>query len=149
MAKIIQFQEHVLASSDQRSGRSSARGMPVSRSIDKTNSAGTPRLDFVSQYQTWDCVVPMRSAKGFCPPASAQARFNASVDMAGPYPKLGKNQPINLSGTANLNFGISSTMGREVDKKAFGSRAKRRRVAIGVSQGRHRRRDRHEPARCG
>ena len=134
MATILTFPDHARASSGHKSGRNSVRETPVSRSIDKTNSAGTPRLDRESQYQTCDCVVPMRSAKGFCPPAKSQARFSASVDMEAHYPNLGKNQPINLSGTANLNFGIIPPMGREADKKAFGARAKRRREAIGVSQ---------------
>ena len=135
MAKIIQFQEHALASSGQRSGRSSARGTPVSRSIDKTNSAGTPRLDLVSQYQTCDWVVPMRSAKGFCPPTSAQARLSASVDIGARYPFLGQLQPKSLCRPANRNFGRLEPM-KEANPIEFGNRVRERRKARGFSQAR-------------
>lgn len=124
------------ASTGQRSGRSSERETPVSLSIDKTNSAGTPRLDRVSQYQTCDCVVPIRSAKGFCPPTASQARFSASVDdMGARYPDLGRNQPKNLWGPDNQNFGTISPMDRqEIDPIEFGRRVRARRKDLGLSQ---------------
>lgn len=119
-----------------KSGLSSNRETPVSRSIGKTNSAGTPRLERVSQYQTWDCVVPMRSARGFCPPAASQARFSASVvDMGASYPNLGGTQPKNLWGTAYREFGNVSNMDRqEIDPKEFGRRVRERRKELGMSQ---------------
>lgn len=126
---------HARASSGHKSGRSLVREIPVSLSIDKTNSAGTPRLDRVSQYQTCDCVVPMRSAKGFCPPANSQARFSASVDMGAQYPNLGQLQPKNLCRTANLNFGRLEPM-KEADPIKFGTRVRERRKARGFSQAR-------------
>lgn len=64
-----------------RSGRSSCRVTfpPVALSIGSTNSAGGElRFARSSQYQTWDCVVPIRSASGFCPPTISTARFRAS-----------------------------------------------------------------------
>src|SRR5258705_13988612 len=98
MGMVLNFPRHHARASSRgyKSGRSSDRETPVSRSIDNTNSAGTPRLDFMSQYQTCDWVVPMRSAKGFCPPAKSHARLSASVDMAAHYPNLGQLQPKNL-----------------------------------------------------
>lgn len=133
MGDVLDFPGHARASAGHRSGRSSDRGTPVACSICKTNSAGTPRLERVSQYQTCDCVVPMRSAKGFCPPATSQARFNASTDMGAAYPDLGRNQPKSLCGTAYLNLGKISPM-RKVDRKAFGRRARARREKLGLSQ---------------
>ncbi len=132
---VVWLKNHARASSDegQRSGRKSERETPVSFSIDKTNSAGTPRFDFSSQYQTCDCVVPMRSAKGFCPPAFSQARLSASFDMGAPYPLLGINQPRNLSGTGNRIFGTNQPMA-QIDKIAFGRRVAARRTEIGLSQ---------------
>lgn len=125
-----------LISAGHKSGRSSDRDTPVSRSIGKTNSAGTPRLERSSQYQTCDCVVPMRSAKGFCPPAKSQARLSASVDMGiSDYPFLGELQPKNLCKTANLDFGTLEPM-KEADPIAFGNRVKERREALGISQAR-------------
>jgi len=105
MGVIIRFPRHTLASMGHKSGRNSVREIPVSRSMGSTNSAGTPRFDRVSQYQTCDCVVPMRSAKGFCPPAKSHARLSASVDMGAYYPNLCELQPKNLCATTNRNFG--------------------------------------------
>jgi transcriptional regulator with XRE-family HTH domain len=119
-------------SAGQRSGRSSLRDTPVSRSIGKTNSAGTPRLDFVSQYQICDCVVPIRSAKGFCPPATAQARLSASFDMNPTYPFFRKYQPRNLWATTNLKIGRFVLMDN-VDPKAVGRRLRARRTKLGLS----------------
>lgn len=121
-----------LASTGHRSGRNSDRNTPVASSILGANSAGTPRLERVSQYQTWDCVVPMRSAKGFWPPAIEQARLSASVDMRAQYPDLGKNQPRNLSGTTHLDFSTFLAMGM-VDKVAFGARVRARRDKLGIT----------------
>jgi transcriptional regulator with XRE-family HTH domain len=135
MGNIVKISDHALASSGQRSGRSSDRETPVSRSIDNTNSAGTPRLDFSSQYQTWDCVVPMRSAKGFCPPAKPQARLSASFDMGARYPFLGQLQPKSLCKTANLEFGRLEPM-KQVDPIKFGIRVRECREALKWSQGR-------------
>lgn len=134
MGTVIRIADHVWASAGQRSGLSSKREIPVSRSIDSTNSAGTPFLDFLSQYQTCDCVVPIRTARGFWPPATSQARFNASGAMDDSYQNLGEKQPKNLSGTGNLIFGKSPVM-LEIDKKAFGIRVKQRREKIGLTQG--------------
>src|ERR1700676_4002735 len=120
----LRWRRHVRTPSTtgHKSGRNSLLETPVSLSIGSTNSAGTPRLDRVSQYQTCDCVVPMRSAKGFWPPAKSHARLSASsLDMAASYPNLGKLQPKNLSGTANLNFGRLEPM-KEVDPIKFGKR---------------------------
>lgn len=124
---------HAGASAGHKSGRSSSRGIPVSRSIGSTNSAGTPRLDLVSQYETICCLVPMRSAKGFCPPATSQARRNASLDMGAPYPILGEKQPKNQCATGNLLFGIPSPMEMD-DPVAFARRIVARRSALGMSQ---------------
>lgn len=132
MGKVIQLHE-ARASVGHRSGRSSSRGTPVSRSIDSTNSAGTPRLDFSSQYQTIDCVVPMRSANGFWPPATPQARLSASVDMPPQYQDFSITQPKSLCGTDYRILGRFPVM-RKVDKIAFGSRVARRRVALKLNQ---------------
>lgn len=110
MSNVVDIQEHARATSGHKSGRRSPRETPVSRSMGSTNSAGTPRLDFMSQYQTWDCVVPMRSAKDFCPPANLQARLSASVDIHAQYPVLVRLQPKNMCGTNNRIFGTSSIM---------------------------------------
>lgn len=126
---------HVRASAGHKSGRKSDLGIPVACSIDKTNSAGTPLLERVSQYQTCDCVVPIRSAKGFCPPATSQARFKASLDMAPGYLNLGDVQQKNLCMTPYLSFGNLGAMKKVVDKKAFGERVTRRRTKLGLSQG--------------
>lgn len=139
MGVVIRLRDHRHAragsSADHKSGRSSDRGTPVSRSIGSTNSAGTPFLERASQYQTCDCVVPIRSASGFCPPATLHARFNASdaSDMSTSYPNLGEAQPKNLSDTNNLKFGTNSPMKR-IDKKAFGGRVKLRREKVGLTQ---------------
>lgn len=123
-------------STGHKSGLSSERETPVSRSIGKTNSAGTPRLDRVSQYQTWDCVVPIRSAKGFCPPAASQARFSASVvDMTEAYPNLGHLQPKTLCMNTYLKFGNTGGMREPVNPADFGRRVRELREELGWSQG--------------
>jgi transcriptional regulator with XRE-family HTH domain len=124
------------SSTGHKSGRSSLRETPVARSIDKTNSAGTPRFDLVSQYQTCDCVVPIRSAKGFCPPATSHALFKASVDMTAQYPNLGASPPKTLSQTNNRKFGSLSSMKEPIDPREFGRRVKERRDELGWSQKR-------------
>jgi transcriptional regulator with XRE-family HTH domain len=116
-----------------KSGRNSSRGTPVSRSISKTNSAGTPRFDFLSQYQTCDWVVPMRAAKGFCPPASSQARDSASVDIGPPYSHLGTGQPKNLSVQGYRDLGNVTFMPKP-DSIAFGQRVRERREELDLSQ---------------
>ena len=126
MGIVLPYPHRTISSEGQRSGRSSVRDMPVASSIGKTNSAGTPRLERTSQYQTCDCVVPIRSANGFWPPATTHARNSASFDMGPEYPKLGTCQPKNLSGTANRKIGISSPM-EPADPKAFGARVRQRR----------------------
>jgi transcriptional regulator with XRE-family HTH domain len=124
----------VADSGGYKSGRSSCRGMPVSRSIDSTNSPGTPRFERDSQYQTCDCVVPIRSASGFCPPAKSHARLNASVDdMSLLNPNLGPSQPKTLWRTPNLKLGSVLTM-RQPNSKDFGLRVRRRREELGLSQ---------------
>jgi len=79
---------------DHRSGLSLCRGMPVSFSIDKTNSAGTPRLESLSQYQICDWVVPSRRASLDWPPTASHARCSASFDMT--------RDHINISVEINL-----------------------------------------------
>lgn len=116
-----------------KSGRNSWRGIPVSRSIGKTNSPGTPFFDLSSQYQTCDCVVPIRSAKGFCPPATSQARRNAAFDMQPFYPLLGEKQPKNLCVGRYLKFGYMAPM-REIDKDAFARRVIARLNKLEMSQ---------------
>lgn len=121
----------------QMSGRSSLRDTPVSRSIDKTNSAGTPLLERVSQYQTWDCVVPIRSASGFWPPATSQARFSASVDdMGEAYPDLGEIQPKTLCRITYRNFGNVGGMDKPINSKDFGRRVAELRKEFRLSQER-------------
>jgi len=135
---IIHFPAHVRASSlsGYKSGRRSLRETPVSRSIGNTNSAGTPRFERESQYQTWDCVVPIRSAKGFCPPASLQARCSADFDdMQTEYPNLGQLQPKNLCKQTYAKLGTLGRM-RGIDPTAFGRRVRDRREELGWSQGR-------------
>lgn len=105
----------------------------MASSIAEATSAGTPRLERVSQYQTCDCVVPIRSAKGFCPPAMSHARLSASADMRPSYPDLGKSQPRTLLGTRNLSFSNFPTMGKVVNEP-LGRRARKRRLALGHSQ---------------
>lgn len=61
------------------SGRSSWRGTPVFCSIRMQNGPETPFLDFTSQYETCDCVVPIISASWTCPSAMAMARFSAAL----------------------------------------------------------------------
>jgi transcriptional regulator with XRE-family HTH domain len=135
MATVLSFPLHGRASSTigQRSGRKSERDTPVSRSIGKTNSAGTPLLERESQYQTCDCVVPMRSARGFWPPATSQARFSASLDMESPYPFLGNFQPRSLSETENLKFGRFANM-VDLSAQGIGDRIRARREKLGLSQ---------------
>lgn len=101
--------------------------------MERTNSAGTPFFDRASQYQTWDCVVPIWSAKGFWPPATSQARANASRDMTPYYPKLGISQPKNLSRSAYLKFDSADGM-EKIDAKAYGRRVKQRREDLGLTQ---------------
>lgn len=136
MGKVIRFHEAraSAASGGYKSGRSSSLGTPVSRSIGRTNSAGTPRLDFSSQYQTCDCVVPIRSAKGFCPPARSHARLSASVDMGPEYRNFGDLQQKSLLETIYRNFGSLPPMKRKVNKAEFGGRVARRRRKLGLSQ---------------
>jgi transcriptional regulator with XRE-family HTH domain len=137
MGNVIPFSKiHALApSKGYRSGRRSDRETPVSLSIGKTNSAGTPRLDLASQYQTCDCVVPIRLASRSWLPASSHARLSASFDMGADYPNLGELQPKNLWRTTNLKFGNVSNMDRqEIDPKEFGRRVRERRVELGMSQ---------------
>jgi transcriptional regulator with XRE-family HTH domain len=122
------------ASTGYKSGRNSLREMPVSLSIDKTNSAGTPRLDLWSQYQTCDCVVPIRSASGFWPPATSQARLRASLVMKPEYSELGGLQPKYQSRTTNREIGKVRPMDEVIDPKAVGQRMKRRRNDLGLSQ---------------
>lgn len=121
-------------SAGYKSGRNSDRETPVSRSIGITNSAGTPLLERVSQYQTCDCVVPIRSAKGFCPPTALQARLSASRDMAAEYRRFGESQPKSLCQTAYRQFSKFGAMGghRFPDLAA---RVAHRMEKLGLSQG--------------
>lgn len=134
---VIQFpgrrHGHDPSAAGHRSGRSSDFDTPVTSSILGAYSAGTPRLERVSQYQTCDCDVPIRSAKGFCPPAILQAFLRASLDMDPVYPDLGKKQPRNLSGTGNLSFSKLPTMPK-TDKEGLARRVRARRAALGISQ---------------
>lgn len=133
MSNVIAFHAPTSAVGNHKSGRNSSRLTPVACSMGKTNSAGTPRLERMSQYQTCDCVVPIRSASGFWPPAMSQARLRASRDMTALYPNLGEQQPENLCRTENLIFGNISGM-RVVDKRAFGRRVLQRRIRLGMTQ---------------
>jgi transcriptional regulator with XRE-family HTH domain len=134
MGRVIRFpKRHVCASSGHKSGLNSARDTPVSFSMDKTNSAGTPFFERVSQYQTCDCVVPIRSAKGFCPPASSQARLSASFDIESTYPFFGKFQPRTLSETQNRHFGRFPDMA-DTSPQGIGNRIRLRRQKLGLSQ---------------
>ena len=134
MSNVVLFPHIPTSSEGQRSGRNSLRGTPVAASIDRTNSAGTPFFDRVSQYQTCDCEVPIRSAKGFCPPTISHARFKAAVDIDSPYLILGEYQQKNLSGTRYRSFGSSSPMRKKVDKAALGARVASRRTKLEWSQ---------------
>lgn len=137
MGIVVRFpRAHARASSGYKSGRSSLREIPVSRSIGNTNSAGTPRFERDSQYQTWDCVVPMRSAKGFCPPAFLQARCNADFDdMQLEYPNLGQLQPKNLCKQTYAKIGTLEGMrGSSIDPNKFGERVRDRREELGWPQ---------------
>jgi transcriptional regulator with XRE-family HTH domain len=140
MGKLIRFPRRVHARASKicghKSGRSSDRDTPVASSIGKTNSAGTPFFDRESQYQTCDCDVPMRSARGFWPPAIEQALLSASVDMHSSYRHFGGNQPINLSQTGNQNFGRTGTMqkGQRATSRTLAQRVLDRREAVGLSQ---------------
>jgi transcriptional regulator with XRE-family HTH domain len=139
MGVVIRFpRHHARASSGYKSGRSSEREIPVSRSIGKTNSAGTPRFERESQYQTWDCVVPIRSAKGFCPPTFLHARCNADFDdMSTEYPNLGQLQPKNLCKQSYGKFGsVLGMKAHSIDPALFGKRVRERRDELGWSQGR-------------
>lgn len=140
MGEVVRFRgRHARASSrdGHKSGRNSDRETPVSRSIVSTNSAGTPRLDRLSQYQTWDCVVPIRSARGFWPPTASHARLRASIDdMGASYPILGSMQPKNLSQNTYLNFGNASGMTESIDPIRFGIRVRELREELGWSQTR-------------
>jgi transcriptional regulator with XRE-family HTH domain len=121
-------------SADQRSGRNSLRGTPLACSMATANSAGTPRLERISQYQTCDCVVPIRSAKGFCPPTAAQARLSASRDIQALYRSFGKNQPKTLWKHSDQVFGTIWPMKPAVNPKELGARVARRRRKLGLSQ---------------
>lgn len=140
MGVIVRFpvQRHARASSTAagyKSGRRSDRETPVARSIGNTNSAGTPFFDRVSQYQTCDCVVPIRSASGFCPPATVQARLSASLLMESiAYPDLGQDQPKTLCEITKRKFGTSPTMRQPIDPIAFGRRVREKREDLGMSQ---------------
>lgn len=125
--------DHACTAAGQRSGRSSDRETPVASSIRGANSAGTPRFERSSQYQTCDCVVPMRSAKGFWPPARLHARLRASFDMTLDNPDLGRNQPRNLSETLDLSLGSVSAMAKVVNAE-LGRRVAQRRNALAMSQ---------------
>lgn len=116
-----------------RSGLNSCRETPVARSIESTNSPGTPFLDRTSQYQTCDCVVPIRSAKGFCPPAASQARLSAVCDMRPTYRQFGESQPKTLCETPNRIFGRL----RAMNSRRFNSlaeRLKHRMDKLGIGQ---------------
>lgn len=119
--------------SGHKSGRSSVRETPVSRSIAETNSAGTPRLDLLSQYQTCCCVVPMRLASPACPPAASQARSSADPDMGPTYEDFSEKQLKSLSGTKNKEFCKIPRM-KDVDPKQLGARIAARRKERELSQ---------------
>ena len=133
---VICLEHHVLTSQrGHKSGRKSDFETPVASSILGANSAGTPRLERVSQYQTCDCVVPIRSASRFWLPADAQARLSASVDdIAAQYPNLGERQPKNIWRRSNRKIGRISGMKPEIDAKAFGRRVRERRKEFCWSQ---------------
>ena len=132
MGVVLRF--HAESSIGHRSGRRSDLGIPVSRSMGRTNSAGTPRLDFSSQYQTWDCVVPMRAARAFWPPTASHARRSASVDIRRQYPVLGKGQPKNQFRPNNLFIGKVPPMGTGTQPSAgFGDRVRYRRLELQMS----------------
>ncbi len=124
---------HARASTGQRSGLNSLRETPVSRSIAETNSAGTPRFDLTSQYQTCDCVVPIRSAKAFCPPTASHARLSASVLIEPRYTYFGRKQQKTLWGTNNLSFGTFHPM-KQVNPLEFGERVRELRKELEWSQ---------------
>lgn len=135
-SNVLEFPIHADASSrlGYKSGRSSERETPVARSIGRTNSAGTPLRDILSQYQTWPCVVPIARASSDCEPASRQARSSgARLDMAAVYKEIGSDQLKSLLGTDYLKLGRLIGM-REIDPIAFGTRVKRRREELGLSQ---------------
>lgn len=135
MGNVIDLQ-HARASISEghKSGRNSERETPVSRSIGKTNSAGTPFFDRLSQYQTSDCLVPMSSASLSWLPARSHARLSASTDMSVPYPNLGSGQPKNMLRTRNPNFG--KLWGMKPDPVEFGRRVRERRDEMRWSQTR-------------
>jgi transcriptional regulator with XRE-family HTH domain len=138
MGTVVRFpaRRHARASSDDgnRSGRSAERETPVSRSIGRTNSAGTPCLDLVSQYQTCPCVVPIALARRLWPPIRSQANLSASVRiMESGYPFLSSFQPKTLSATLNRGFGSLLFMADE-SAQGIGNRIKKRRKALGLSQ---------------
>jgi transcriptional regulator with XRE-family HTH domain len=135
MGTVIQFAgHHARASSGKRSGRKAERKTPVSLSIGNTNSAGTPRLDLVSQYQTCPCVVPIRFASRFCPPARSQASLRASLRIIeASYQFLGDNQPKTMSGTGYRDFGRISGMS-DTSAQGIGNRIRKRREKAGISQ---------------
>ena len=95
-------------------------------------------MDFESQYQTCDCVVPIRSAKGFCPPTFWHARRSADCDdMTPEYPNLGQLQPKNLCKQTHVKLGTYEGMRAPmIDPAAFGRRVRERRDELGWSQGR-------------
>lgn len=135
MGTIVRLPENHARTSQEsghKSGRSSERETPVSRSIGKTNSAGTPFFERFSQYQINDCLVPMSSASRSWLPARSQATLSASTDMGASYPILGKTQPKNMWGTDNPKFG--SHPGMDVDPITFGRRVRARRKELTWSQ---------------
>ncbi len=90
-------------------------------------------MERISQYQTCDCVVPMRSAKDFWLPARSHARRRASEDMALEYPDLGKSQPKNLWATRNLKIGKFQPVDDQ-GKQAFARRLQERMDEIPIGQ---------------
>lgn len=122
-------------STGHKSGLNSPLGTPVSRSIGSTYSADTPLFERSSQYQICDCVVPMRSARGFCPPAISQARLSASFVMPNLYyANFGNLQLKNMSKITNIKFGKPKGMREVIDPIAFGRRVRERRKKRGLSQ---------------
>lgn len=140
MGEVVRFRERHARTSlreGHKSGRRSDLETPVSRSMVNTNSAGTPFLDRESQYQTWDCVVPIRSASGFWPPTTSHARLSASIDdMEASYPIFGSMQPKNLSEHTYLNFGNARGMSESIDPIKFGLRVRELREELEWSQTR-------------
>lgn len=140
MGKIVVFpaRNHARASagiSGKRSGLSELRETPVSRSIGNTNSAGTPRFDLLSQYQSGPCVVPIRLARQFWPPARSMASSSASLGvMESNYPFLGGDQPKTMWRTTDQKLGSLHNMEQPIDLVGFATRLKEKREEVGLSQ---------------